>query len=236
MENVKKAPTHKDEAGPAKQPHEASHTAVIKSQVLAKIGRPPHLRRVEVCKPHHGKCRVNIWEQPEPQKNIAVTPGPRIGLSYYLTVSDTGAIIHSNPPLPKAGSLGQQRARTVSAGNAAAIEDGGERPPSLPARRTAATKAYRAKIESLLDEASDEPLANVWRWVCPFPVDSAREVPDRRGIIQDLADFVEVLQPSLDGMTASQLCRLIGEYAACESRRSYVSVSLLARLTGTLNC
>ncbi len=115
MENVKKAPTHKDEAGPAKQPHEASHTAVIKSQVLAKIGRPPHLRRVEVCKPHHGKCRVNIWEQPEPQKNIAVTPGPRIGLSYYLTVSDTGAIIHSNPPLPKAGSLGQQRARTVSA-------------------------------------------------------------------------------------------------------------------------
>ena len=53
---------------------------------------------VEVSRHHNGKYRVNIWQQPEPDKNIAVTIGPRIGLSYYLTVSDTGEIIHSNPP------------------------------------------------------------------------------------------------------------------------------------------
>jgi hypothetical protein len=28
---------------------------------------------------------------------------PRIGRSFYLTVSDTGEIIHSNPPLIKVG-------------------------------------------------------------------------------------------------------------------------------------
>ena len=77
---------------------------MIKSQVLAKIGKPPRLDRVEVCKQHNGKYRVNIWEHTEPKKNIAVTPSPRIGLSYYLTVSDRGEIINSNPPLAKLGS------------------------------------------------------------------------------------------------------------------------------------
>ncbi len=82
----------------------ANHTAKIKSQVLAKIGKPPRLDRVEVSKHHNGKYRVNIWEQPEPDKTYALTPGPRIGSSYYLTVSATGEIIHSNPPLAKLGS------------------------------------------------------------------------------------------------------------------------------------
>jgi hypothetical protein len=104
MEKVKKAHTNKDEAVPVKQPHEANHTAVIKSQVLARIGKPPRLDRVEVCKQHNGKYRVNIWEQTEPKKNIAVTPSPRIGLSYYLTVSETGQIIDSNPPMTKLGT------------------------------------------------------------------------------------------------------------------------------------
>ena len=45
--------------------------------------------------------RVNVWQQFELNKNIAVTPSSRIGPSYYLTVSDTGEIIHSNPPLTK---------------------------------------------------------------------------------------------------------------------------------------
>jgi hypothetical protein len=104
MEKVKNAPTSKDEAAVVEQPKQPNHTAVIKSQVLAKIGKPPRLDRVEVCKQHNGKYRVNIWEQTEPKKNIAVTPSPRIGLSYYLTVSDTGAIIHSSPPLAKLGT------------------------------------------------------------------------------------------------------------------------------------
>lgn len=80
---------------------ELDHTEKIKCQVLAKIGRPPRLHRVEVS-PHHGrKYRVNIWQQPEPERHLAVTIAPRIGLSYYLTVSDTGEIIDSDPPLAK---------------------------------------------------------------------------------------------------------------------------------------
>ena len=98
MEKTKNSPPNKDKAAPVEQP-EPNHTAVIKSQVLAKIGKPPRLDRVEVCKQHNGKYRVNIWEKTEPKKNIAVTPSPRIASSYYLTVSDKGEIINSNPPL-----------------------------------------------------------------------------------------------------------------------------------------
>jgi hypothetical protein len=81
-----------------------NHTEKIKSQVLAKIGKPPRLQRVEVCNHHNGKYRVNIWEQPEAEKNLAVTVSARIGWSYYLTVSETGEIIDSNPPMTKLGS------------------------------------------------------------------------------------------------------------------------------------
>ena len=104
MEKVKNTPTNKEATAAMEQPKEPNHTVVIKSQVLAKIGQPPRLHRIEVCKQHHGKYRVNIWEQTEPKKNIAVTPSPRIGQSYYLTVSDTGEIIRSNPPLAKGGT------------------------------------------------------------------------------------------------------------------------------------
>jgi len=100
MEKVKKTPSIKGEPTKVEQP-EPNHTAKIKSQVLAKIGKPPRLDRVEVSKHHNGKYRVNIWEQPEPDKNIAVTIGARIGRSYYLTVSETGEIINSDPPMTK---------------------------------------------------------------------------------------------------------------------------------------
>ena len=79
----------------------SNHTEQIKSQVLAKIGKPPRLDRVEVSYHHNGNYRVNIWQQPEPNKNFAVTFAPRIGPSYYLKVSDTGEIIDSKPPLTK---------------------------------------------------------------------------------------------------------------------------------------
>ncbi len=102
MEKTKKIFPNKDEA--AAEQLEPNHTAKIKSQVLAKIGTPPRLDHVEVSKHHNGKYRVNIWEQPEPNQDFVVTPAPRIALSYYLTVSDTGEIIHSNPPLAKSGS------------------------------------------------------------------------------------------------------------------------------------
>jgi hypothetical protein len=96
MENAKTATPTKE--SPVTVPN---HTDKIKSQVLAKIGMPPRLDRVEVSWHHNGKYRVNIWQQPEPNKDIAVTFGPRIGPSYYLTVSDTGEIIRSDPPLAK---------------------------------------------------------------------------------------------------------------------------------------
>ena len=79
------------------------HTEKIKSQVLATIGRPPRLHRVEVSRHHNRNYRVNIWERPEQIENFAAS-GVHIRSSYYLKVSDTGEIIHSNPPLTKHGS------------------------------------------------------------------------------------------------------------------------------------
>jgi hypothetical protein len=103
MTKPSNTPTNKDEAA-AEQPQQPSHTDKIKSQVLAKIGKLPRLDHVEISHHHNGKYRVNVWQQTEPDKNIAIMTGLRIGLSYYLTVSDTGEIIHSNPPMTKLGS------------------------------------------------------------------------------------------------------------------------------------
>ena len=96
MEKVEKAAPKKEE--PVAVPN---HTEKIKSQVLEKIGRPPRLDRVEVSRHHNGNYRVNIWEQPEPNKDVVVTIAARIRSSYYLKVSDNGEIMASNPPLTK---------------------------------------------------------------------------------------------------------------------------------------
>ena len=86
-------------------------------------------------------------------------------------------------------------------------------------------KAYRGKIESLFDESRGERLADVWQRVYPLPIDPACELPDRRGIIEDLADFAEVLQPSVDGLTAHRLCRLIEKYAAGAGTMTFSSTA-----------
>ena len=104
MGKVKNAPTNKEETAPVEKPKEANYMEQIKSQVLAKIGKPPRLDRVEVSRHHGRNYRVNIWQQPEPDRHLAITIAPRIGLSYYLTVSDTGEVLHSNPPLSKLSS------------------------------------------------------------------------------------------------------------------------------------
>ena len=96
MEKLEKAAPKKEE--PVAVPN---HTEKIKFQVLAKIGRPPRLDRVEVSRHHGGNYRVNIWAHPEPNKNISITLDARILSSYYLKVSDTGEIIRSDPPLDK---------------------------------------------------------------------------------------------------------------------------------------
>ncbi len=96
MAKVDQAVTNEEE--PVATPN---HTEKIKSQVLEKVGRPPRLHRVEVSRHHNGNYRVNIWEQPDPTEDFAVSLGVHIRSSYYLKVSDTGEIIRSNPPLTK---------------------------------------------------------------------------------------------------------------------------------------
>jgi hypothetical protein len=99
MKKVEKtAPTNEE---PVAIPN---HTDKIVSQVLAKTGRPPRLERVEVSRHPNGNYRVNIWQQALPGKDIIVTVGSRIWSSYYLKVSGTGEITHSNPPLAKLAS------------------------------------------------------------------------------------------------------------------------------------
>ncbi|MHB1038177.1 MAG: hypothetical protein ACYC35_26455 [Pirellulales bacterium] len=94
MEKVEKTTPKKEE--PVAVPN---HTETIKAQVLAKIGKPPRLERIEVSRHDGGHYRVNIWEQPEPNKNIAIAISARILSSYYLKVSESGEITHCNPPL-----------------------------------------------------------------------------------------------------------------------------------------
>ncbi len=105
MAKAKKSAANKEEPATVAMP-EPNHTEKIKSQVLAKTGTPPRLHRVEVSKHHNGKYRVNIWEQPELETAFAVTVSARIGRSYYLTVSETGEIIDSNPPMTKINHSG----------------------------------------------------------------------------------------------------------------------------------
>jgi hypothetical protein len=101
METAKSTLSSKNETAAV----ETNHADKIKSQVLAKIGTPPRLDHMEISRHHNGKYRVNIWQQSEPNSNFAVTIAPRIGMSYYLTVSETGEIVESNPPLVKLRSL-----------------------------------------------------------------------------------------------------------------------------------
>ena len=94
-----------DQAAPKKDEPVAvsNHTETITSQVLEKVGRPPRLHRVEVCQHHNGNYRVNIWEQRELSGEFALSNCVHIRSSYYLKVSESGEILHSNPPLAKLG-------------------------------------------------------------------------------------------------------------------------------------
>jgi hypothetical protein len=103
MAKVRKTGQNKEEPAMVAE-RKANHIEKIKSQVIAKIGKPPRLDRIEVCNHHNGKYRVNIWQQSEIDKGVAVTASARIGLSFYLTVSESGEIIASNPPMTKLGS------------------------------------------------------------------------------------------------------------------------------------
>ena len=110
-----------------------------------------------------------------------------------------------------------------------AWETGAEQVIEADVRTGTATRtASVTRIETLLDKADDPVLADLWRQICPLPVD---HLPDRQGIIADLADFAEVLQPRLDGMQAQQLCRLIAAYAAQRCR----SQSFLRNLVWGVN-
>jgi len=75
--------------------HLSNHTEKIKSQVLEKVGKPPRLHRVEVCRHHDGNYRVNIWEQLEQMGDSTFSMAVQVRSSYYLKASDTGEIICS---------------------------------------------------------------------------------------------------------------------------------------------
>ncbi len=96
MAKIDQAAPKKDEPVPG-----SNHTDKIKSQILEKIGRPPRLHHVEVCRHHNDNYRVNIWEKLESTEDSAYSTRVQIGSSYYLKVSDSGEIIRSNPPLTK---------------------------------------------------------------------------------------------------------------------------------------
>ena len=82
------------------------------------------------------------------------------------------------------------------------------------------------RIETLLDKVDDPVLADLWRQIRPRHAD---QLPDRRRIIADLADFAEVLQPDLHGMQAPQLCKLIG---TCVAKRRRSEIFLRHLLSG----
>src|ERR1700690_3859787 len=88
----------------------------------------------------------------------------------------------------------------------------GSAKPIRTSKKTGRAKAYRAKIDALLAELTCEQLLLAWKLVCPAPIAVAFGLPDRPGIIQDLADFAEVLRPDLRGMTADELCRHVEKY------------------------
>ena len=90
--------------------------------------------------------------------------------------------------------------------------------------RTAAGAGYRARIEALLGKADDEMLADLWQKVFPYRVD---ELPQRHAIVEDLADFAEVLQPRLAEMRADELCGLIERYAAKRRRSGRLARTLI---------
>ena len=94
--------TKVDQEVPQKdEPAESDHSQTIKSQVLDKVGKPPNMHQLEVCPLHNGNYRVNLWEKLEPVGDFAMSTRVHIQSSYYLKVSDSGEIIHSNPPLTK---------------------------------------------------------------------------------------------------------------------------------------
>ena len=100
MAKIDQAAPHNDDPAAL-----SDYTEKIKSQVLDKIGRPPRLHRVEVCRHHNGNYRVNIWEKLDPLGDFALSQRVHILSSYYLKVSDSGEIMKSNPPLTKLGSV-----------------------------------------------------------------------------------------------------------------------------------
>jgi hypothetical protein len=81
-------------------------------------------------------------------------------------------------------TVGPKLERMMRASNARVIKDD-------TTRRTAARKAYRAKIESLFDESRDERLADVWQRLYPFGSRHFLELPlgcpTHRALVRSLA-------------------------------------------------
>ena len=90
--------------------------------------------------------------------------------------------------------------------------------PAQTSTRTGSRKLYRVQIETLLAELASGQLIEAWQRVCPFAIATEFGLPDHPGILQDLADLAEVLQPNLENMTADQLCRWVAKYGGAATR------------------
>jgi hypothetical protein len=81
----------------------------VKEQILAALGKPPKLWRIDVHLYKHGRARVNIWQNKkrEPTKGVL---GPHedviidqkiITDSHYLWLSKTAIIEEASPPIQR---------------------------------------------------------------------------------------------------------------------------------------
>ena len=103
MEDTEKILSNKENNIALQQPVRPNHTEKIRAQVLAKIGKPPRLDRVEVSRHHNGHYRANIWEQAVPSKTFAVMSC----FSHRVVLLFDGfgmcEIVNSNPPMTRLG-------------------------------------------------------------------------------------------------------------------------------------
>jgi hypothetical protein len=71
---------------------EPPHSAAIRAHVLATLGRPAHLREVQVRLLWEGHYRVNVVVG-------ATAADARVSHSYFLTIDEKGKPIRFIPPL-----------------------------------------------------------------------------------------------------------------------------------------
>lgn len=86
----------------------ASIKAKIEEQILALLGKPDDLWRIDVHLYQAGRARVNIWQRRITQiktggslAKTELTEITQITDSHYLALSPTAIIVTANPPITR---------------------------------------------------------------------------------------------------------------------------------------